>query len=78
MVEKSVFIVISVCKTKIAWINAQKLLRNFGCKRRGPIFQVWGGEKEGGGTKIFFKILGGNQSLTHYGESGAQVFTDLK
>ena len=29
------------------------------------IFQVWGGGKKGG-NQIFSKILGGNQSQTHY------------
>ena len=33
MVVKSVFIVISVYKTKIAQIGVQKVLRNFGYKR---------------------------------------------
>ena len=62
MVVKSVFTVISVNKTKIAYIGAQKVLRNFGYKRGEPNFQVWGGGKKGVGTKIFPKSKGGNQS----------------
>ena len=47
MVVKSVFTVISICKTKIALIGAPKDLGNFGYGRREPIFQVWGGGKRG-------------------------------
>ena len=64
MVVKSVFTVIFVNKTKIAYIGAQKVLRNFGYKRGEPIFQIWGGGKKGGNQK-FSKILGGKQSLAH-------------
>ena len=64
MVVKSVFTVISICKTKIALIGAPKDLGNFGYGRREPIFQVWGGGKRG--HQNFSKILGGDQSLTHY------------
>ena len=62
MLVKSVFKVISVYETKFA-------CKNFGYERgEEPIFQVRGGEKKGGGTKIFPKSKGGNQSLTHYDE----------
>ena len=65
MVVKSVLTVISVNKTKIAYIGAQKVLRNFGYKMRGNQFFKFGAGKEKG-NQIFTKILGGNQSLTHY------------
>ena len=60
MVVKSVFTVISVNKTKIAYIGAQKALPNFG-------------EKKGGGNQKFSKILGGNQSLKHYEEDSTWI-----
>ena len=55
MVVKSVFTVISVNKTKIAYIGAQKVLRNFGYKRGGTKFSNLGWGKKKGGTKIFPK-----------------------
>ena len=51
-----------------------KLTRKYFCEisdtkgRREPIFQVWGGGKKGGNQK-FSKILGGDQSLTHYAQT---------
>ena len=62
MVVKNVFTVISVNKTKIAYIGAQNVLRNFGYKRGEPIFHIWGGKKKGG-NQIFSKILGGTKAL---------------
>ena len=53
MVVKRVFTVISVYKTEITYIGAQKVLRNFGYKRGDPKFQIWGGEKKGGELKFF-------------------------
>ena len=48
MVVKSVFTVISVNKTKIAYIGAQKVLRKFWIQKGGPFFQIWGWGKKGG------------------------------
>ena len=63
MVVKSVFTVISVNKTKIAYIGAQKVLQNFGHKRGEPIFQIWGGGKKEREPKFFQNPRGGIKAL---------------
>ena len=49
-------------RTKLLKVASKKVLRNFGYKRREPIFQVWGGGKKGG-NQNFPKILGGTKAL---------------
>ena len=68
MVRKSVFTVIYVCKTKIAKIGAKKFWDQF--------FKFWVGEKKGE-NQNFSKILGGNQSLTHYGTQTKEVTSSV-
>ena len=65
MVLRSVSTVISVYKNKTAEVGAQTFLQNFGYKRRGEGTN-FGMGKKGWGNQNFSKILGGNQSLTHY------------
>ena len=65
MVANSVFTVISAHKTKIAYIAAQKGLRNFGYKRGEPIFQIWCGGKKGGGEPKFFQNPRGRTKALH-------------
>ena len=61
MVEKSAFIVISVCKTillKLACKNYSEISDTIGGE---PIFQVWVGGKRG--NQNFSQILGGGAKL---------------
>ena len=74
MVVKSVFTVISVCKTKLLKLARKNFSEISDTKGGGgnQFFKFGMGEKKGGGTQIFQKSKGGNQTVP-YCEVGGWV-----
>ena len=79
MLVKSVFTVISVYETKIAYIGAQKLLRNLGYERgRGNNFSILGWGKKREGEANFFKVLGeGTKAFNNMHTTSSFIFLIL-